>query len=256
MANEEEQITLNIDLYDNIMTEKEGDYTGRPRITGTLHNKQIAARIVKAGTEYKQESIEYILDRADKVKVEAISEGKSVVDGVGQYLVTTRGSFIGEDAQFDPAKHSLGVSYTPGQLLRDQLKKTKVVCNGTAKTGPAINFVTDSTTGSINEIITSAGPVVISCSNAKVVGDDPSVGVFLTKDEEGATPLKCPVIIRNAPSELTVMLPAIETKVLYALSVTTQYAQGNKLVKTPRTYRFPILLSDGKGGEEERPGEL
>ena len=93
MTNEEEQITLNIDLYDNIMTEKEGDYTGRPRITGTLYNKQIAARIVKAGTEYKQESIEYILDRADKAKVEAIAEGKSVIDGVGQYLVTARGSF-------------------------------------------------------------------------------------------------------------------------------------------------------------------
>ena len=126
MTNEEEQIALNIDLYDNIMTEKEGDYTGRPRITGTLYNKQIAARIVKAGTEYKQESIEYILDRADKAKVEAIAEGKSVIDGVGQYLVTARGSFIGENAQFDPVKHSLGVSYTPGQLLRSQLKKTKV----------------------------------------------------------------------------------------------------------------------------------
>ncbi len=125
MTNEEEQITLNIDLYDNIMTEKEGDYTGRPRITGTLYNKQIAARIVKAGTEYKQESIEYILDRADKAKVEAIAEGKSVIDGVGQYLVTARGSFIGENAQFDPVKHSLGVSYTPGQLLRSQLKKPK-----------------------------------------------------------------------------------------------------------------------------------
>ena len=256
MTNEEEQITLNIDLYDNIMTEKEGDYTGRPRITGTLYNKQIAARIVKAGTEYKQESIEYILDRADKAKVEAIAEGKSVIDGVGQYLVTARGSFIGENAQFDPVKHSLGVSYTPGQLLRSQLKKTKVVCNGTAQTGPVINSITDSTTGSVNEIITSAGPVVISCSNAKVIGDDPSVGVFLTKGEEGAAPMKCPVIIRNAPSELTVMLPAIETKVLYTLSVTTQYSSSNKMLKNPRTYRFPILLSDGKSNDEERPGEL
>ena len=234
MTNEEEQITLNIDLYDNIMTEKEGDYTGRPRITGTLYNKQIAARIVKAGTEYKQESIEYILDRADKAKVEAIAEGKSVIDGVGQYLVTARGSFIGENAQFDPVKHSLG----------------------TAKTGPVINSITDSTTGSVNEIITSAGPAVISCSNAKVIGDDPSVGVFLTKDEEGAAPMKCPVIIRNAPSELTVMLPAIETKVLYTLSVTTQYSSSNKMLKNPRTYRFPILLSDGKSNDEERPGEL
>ena len=142
------------------------------------------------------------------------------------------------------------------RLLRSQLKKTKVVCNGTAKTGPVINSITDSTTGSVNEIITSAGPAVISCSNAKVIGDDPSVGVFLTKDEEGAAPMKCPVIIRNAPSELTVMLPAIETKVLYTLSVTTQYSSSNKMLKNPRTYRFPILLSDGKSNDEERPGEL
>lgn len=83
---------------------------------------------------------------------------------------------------------------------------------------------------------------MISCSNAKVIGDDPSVGVFLTKDEEGAAPMKCPVIIRNAPSELTVMLPAIETKVLYTLSVTTQYSSSNKMLKNPRTYRFPHPL--------------
>ena len=28
-----EKITLNVDLYDNIMTEQKGDYTGRARIT-------------------------------------------------------------------------------------------------------------------------------------------------------------------------------------------------------------------------------
>lgn len=87
------------------------------------------------------------------------------------------------------------------------------------------------------------------------MSDDPSVGVFLTKDEEGAAPMKCPVIIRN-PIPLTVMLPAIETKVLYTLSVTTQYSSSNKMLKNPRTYRFPILLSDGKSNDEERPGEL
>ena len=107
------------------MTEQKGDYTGRARITGSLHNKEIAARIIKERTEYRQETIENILDLADQKKVEAIAEGKSVVDGVGQYIVTVRGSFLGENAQFDATKHSLGVSYTPGQLLRDQLKAVK-----------------------------------------------------------------------------------------------------------------------------------
>ena len=46
-----EKITLNVDLYDNIMTEQKGDYTGRARITGSLHNKEIAARIIKERTE-------------------------------------------------------------------------------------------------------------------------------------------------------------------------------------------------------------
>ena len=257
MANEE-QITLNVDLYDNIMTEKAGDYTARPQITGSLHNKEIAARIVKERTEYRQETIENILDLADKKKVEAIAEGKSVVDGVGQYIVSIRGSFEGEKAQFDPAKHSLGVSYTPGQLLRTQLKKTIVVSKGLAQTGPVINSIIDSTTNSVSEVITSAGPAVINGSGIKLLGDDPSVGVYLKADAEGSQPVKLQTVIHNQPSQLTVMLPAIETGKLYTLSITTQYSSSNKSLKTPRSYTFPILLSDGQGGSnpDENPDIL
>ena len=46
-----EQIILNTDLYDNLLTERKGDYTAKPRITGTLYNTDIAARIVAARTE-------------------------------------------------------------------------------------------------------------------------------------------------------------------------------------------------------------
>lgn len=243
-----EKITLNVDLYDNSITEQKGDYTGRARVTGSLHNKEIAARIVKERTEYRPETIENILDLADQKKVEAIAEGKSVVDGVGQYIVTIRGSFLGENAQFDPEKHSLGVSYTPGQLLRSQLKAVKVICNGLAQTGPVINSITDSTTGSLSQVITSGGPAVISGSGIKLAGEDPSVGVYLTKDEEGAQPIKIALVVHNTPSQLTVMLPAIEAGKLYALSVTTQYSGSNRPLKSPRSYHFPILLGDEKAG--------
>lgn len=250
-----ERITLNVDLYDNSITEQKGDYTGRARVTGSLHNKEIAARIVKERTEYRLETIENILDLADQKKVEAIAEGKSVVDGVGQYIVTIRGSFLGENAQFDPEKHSLGVSYTPGQLLRNQLKAVKVICNGLAQTGPVINSITDSTTGSISQVITSGGPAVINGSGIKLVGEDPSVGVYLTKDEEGAQPIKIALVVHNAPSQLTVMLPTIEAGKLYALSITTQYSGSNKSLKAPRSYRFPILLGDEKAGGGGGGGE-
>ena len=78
-----EQIILNTDLYGNLLTERKGDYTAKPRITGTLYNTDIAARIVAARTEYQHGTILNILDMADSHKVQAIAEGKSVVDGVG-----------------------------------------------------------------------------------------------------------------------------------------------------------------------------
>ena len=113
-----EQIILNTDLYDNLLTERKGDYTAKPRITGTLYNTDIAARIVAARTEYQHGTILNILDMADSHKVQAIAEGKSVVDGVGQYLVNVQGAFEGEKAQFEPGKHALGITYTMGKLLR------------------------------------------------------------------------------------------------------------------------------------------
>lgn len=42
-------------------------------------------------TEYQHGTILNILDMADSHKVQAIAEGKSVVDGVGQYLVNVQG---------------------------------------------------------------------------------------------------------------------------------------------------------------------
>lgn len=181
-----EQIILNTDLYDNLLTERKGDYTAKPRITGTLYNTDIAARIVAARTEYQHGTILNILDMADSHKVQAIAEGKSVVDGVGQYLVNVQGAFEGEKAQFEPGKHALGITYTMGKLLRETLKLVKVVVNGVAAVGPVINTVTDSTSKAINGQLSSGGALVLGGVNLKIQGDDPSIGVYLTPTTEGA----------------------------------------------------------------------
>lgn len=117
---------------------------------------------------------------ADQEKVLAIAEGRSVIDGVGQFLVNIIGSFIGEKAPFDPAKHKLGVTYTIGKLLRETLDKVKVVTYK-ATTGPVINDIIDSTTGEMNQQLTSASAAIISGENIRVSGDDAANGVFFTK---------------------------------------------------------------------------
>ena len=251
-----EQIILNTDLYDNLLTERKGDYTAKPRITGTLYNTDIAARIVAARTEYQHGTILNILDMADSHKVQAIAEGKSVVDGVGQYLVNVQGAFEGEKAQFEPGKHALGITYTMGKLLRETLKLVKVVVNGAAAVGPVINTVTDSTSKAINGQLSSGGALVLGGVNLKIQGDDPSIGVYLTPTTEGAAPMKAPVVIANSPSQVIVQMPTLADG-QYTVSLTTQYS-GSRNVKEPRTYTFPIILivGEGGGGDSESPDEI
>lgn len=43
----EEKTILTVDLYDNVLTEKTGDFTGKIRITGTTRTSDISNRIVK-----------------------------------------------------------------------------------------------------------------------------------------------------------------------------------------------------------------
>ena len=251
-----EQIILNTDLYDNLLTERKGDYTAKPRITGTLYNTDIAARIVAARTEYQHGTILNILDMADSHKVQAIAEGKSVVDGVGQYLVNVQGAFEGEKAQFEPGKHALGITYTMGKLLRETLKLVKVGVNGVAAVGPVINTVTDSTSKAINGQLSSGGALVLGGVNLKIQGDDPSIGVYLTPTTEGAAPMKAPVVIANSPSQVIVQMPTLADG-QYTVSLTTQYS-GSRNVKEPRTYTFPIILivGEGGGGDSESPDEI
>lgn len=236
-----EKNVLLIELYENLLTKDPNDYSGKVKITGTLRNAEIADRIVAERTEFRKETIVTILDMADQKKVEAIAEGKSLVDGVGQYLATVSGVFVGETDSFNPKKHSLRVSYTPGKLLQAALKNiTANVRPG--QVGPVINSITDSTTGLLNESLTPGGPAIITGSNILLKGEGDTIGVAFTS-ENGETQ-KVTLIVKNSISEIIFALPALEPG-QYTLSVTTQAGTNYRLLKEPRTYQFPILLTVG-----------
>ena len=104
---------------------------------------------------------------------------------------------------------------------------------------------------------TPNAPAIIFGSTLLIKGDDPSVGVYFTKDEEGATPTKVSLIVRNTKSEIIIQIPQL-AEGQYWLSVTTQAGANYGLVKDLRTYKFPILLTIGigGGGDSESPDEI
>lgn len=240
-------------MYDNVLTEKLGDYTAKPQITGTVRNPDISIRIAKSRTEYRPETIENILNMADQIKIEAIAEGKCVVDNVGQYLLNLSGPIEGEKPAFNSNLHKVGITYTPGKKLLEAIKNILFKFN-LATTGPVVNSIQDATSKSINEQITSGEPAIIYGANLLIKGDNPLNGVFFTEDKEGATPKPAKLIISNTISQITISVPVL-TAGQYKQSVTTQFAANYKLTKEPRTYVFPILLTVG-GSDSESPDEI
>lgn len=253
------KIILNADLYDNVLTEKPGDYVAKPRITGTYRNTDVAADIVAERTEYRPETIVNILTLADQKKVQAVANGKSLVDGFGQFLLNLSGSFEGESPSFNPEIHATGVTFTPGKSLLEALKNITFNLNK-ATTGPVINQVVDVRTQSVSQQITPGKNVIISGANLLIKGDNPANGIFFTKDEEGATPQKVEFFSRSTTSEQIVEVPEGLADGQYKVSITTQAGASYSLLKEPRTYVFPILLTVGKlpggGGDSESPDEI
>lgn len=244
---------ISAELYDNPLTEKEGDFTARPTVNTSMHNKELGEEIVKKRTEYRLETIINILDLGDQEKAIAIAQGISVIDGVGQYLVNIRGAFDSATDKFDPKRHSLGVSYNPGKILRKLLADTGVNVTKVATTGPVIGKVYDPMSDTTNDQLTPSQPIKIMGSNLKVLGDPAIAGVFFIKDAD-KTSTRSPLIVTNIPSELTVMVPPL-AEGLYSVQVVTSYANGSKQTKEPRAANFPILLTVGEGGND-RPEEI
>lgn len=251
MANEEEKIILQADLYDNLLTEEAGDYTARLRISGSIRNSNLAQRIIDRGSEYRKDTIENILNMGDQEKVKALAEGKSVVDGVGQTMIQIKGNFDGETAPFDATRHSLVISYTPGKALRKAMQRIEIQTNK-ATTGPVINSIVNPMTGEVNTTIQPNLPLIIAGANLKVAAaeKDATAGIFFIT-EDGATEKPALLIVHNNPSELTVVAPALANG-SYFVEIRTQSAAGSKLVKNMRTFRYPILLTVGSS-DDDRP---
>lgn len=117
--------------------------------------------------------------------------------------------------------------------------------------------MTDVRSESVNGQIMPGKNLIISGVNILVKGDDPSVGIFFTKDEVDAQPVKVEYYSCSTNTEQIVEVPESLTDGQYYLSITTQIGSGYQVLKTPRTYRFPILLTVGDDtGGGGTPGEI
>jgi hypothetical protein len=237
---------LNVVLHDNPLTPDPSDRTGTVKLNGTWYNTTLARKIVEQRSEFRYETILSILNISDELKRLAIATGNSVIDGVAHMRPAVLGSFKGDGAQYDPAVNRKTVFMSPTHEMHRALEASKVAVIGPALTGPVINRVEDVYSETENFKLTPGRNLRIYGQRLRIAGGQPGVcGVWFVSAIEGGIRVRVDDrdLVDNFPSHLTVVVPALDAGG-YFLEVTTQSSSnGSALNKTPRTFRFEIILT-------------
>jgi hypothetical protein len=226
----------------NFLTQDvENDYTGEVSTVGhTIHNEDIANRIVNGRTEMRYETILAILNERDGIVLESVLEGESVQDGVVHIAPSVTGLWTGSDRTVDPARQKPSVSISPTAELRDGLSKVKMEILGVKDSGAYIGLVTDTATKAVDGHITPNGIVVITGDKLRIApADDPESGIFFVNENGEKTQVT--QISQNDPKRLTALIPPLPAG-SYTLQVVTKFTSGNTLLKVARTIVYDTLL--------------
>nr|WP_319399458.1 DNA-binding domain-containing protein [uncultured Carboxylicivirga sp.] len=237
-----EKVQVDVNLYDLAVTDDPTDFFGRVRAKGKLDNRAIADRIKKEGSEYQVETLVEILNRADRIKAEALASGYNINTSFMNARLAISGVFY--SSAFDPEQQKLGALFTPASHTRNLIKNTSVNVLGEAQTGIVILKAVDSLTGAANSTITPNNVLVITGDRLQIESDEANtdkVGVFFINTTTNEA-TKATQIISNKNKELIVMVPNLPQGD-YELKVVTQGTNGSNLLKEPREEVLDSVLT-------------
>ncbi|SEM59831.1 protein of unknown function [Chryseobacterium taichungense] len=223
-------------LYDNVLTkDNPNDFTARTTSERSLNVQQICqAAVSRGGADISASSMEHATELFLKEMGCQLCDGFSVNTGYFTASTTIRGVFDSPSETFNKDKHSIIFQFNQGEKLRAEIPNIEVNILGVADSSAVILQVTDVKSGSVNDLLTPGKNLKIAGSKIKVAGEDPSVGVFFVDAATQArTKVETSDIVTNNPSELIVVIPALEAGT-YHLEVVTQFTESSML-KQPRT---------------------
>jgi hypothetical protein len=233
-------------LVDNtITTNDDTDRIAKVKTRKTKGIEDIAARIVQDRTEYRKETIMNIMALANAAKLEFLSQGEMVNDGLVLFEPTITGVFY-DNAEFDPRRHRCVVNTRVSGDVQAMLKQVKGVYNGLTldNGGAAITGVADTVTGATNGEVTSGKTITITGNKIRVVpeeGETAASCITYTNLETKEVIAQEDTPVINDPSKLVLQLPQLGVG-SYALTIKTLFSSGQVALKAPRYITAKLKL--------------
>jgi hypothetical protein len=225
-----------------------GKYTAKLLTQKTLNKEDIARNISrilkKKGSDVSEEQVLSIINTFKSVYVEQIRQGCNVQNGVFNIKPRMSGNWLDCTDSFSPDKHMLTFDQSPSEELRKSLEKVKVEVVGVEKSDAYIRLVTDVESGDTEGDVTPGGNIVIDGAKIRIAPvDGEGLGIFFMNADGLEIPVTHP-LIQNDPKQIICRVPVLEPGE-YVLKIVTQFSHSSKLLKTPRTIVYGMMITVG-----------
>ena len=231
-------MSVKYSLVENLLTEREDDYSAQVHSAISYDNAAIVARMVNRGNLLTKVDIEAVVS-AYTDEVEMIhDEGGHVNTPLFNTSSSVSGVFDGPLDTFDPNRHKYNINVTKGTRLRAVEKRQKLEKTNSVSPQPNIQEVKDTISGKVNDELTPNGVIEIRGYSLKIAGDERCGLWFIPSSGEA---VKAVVFVENKPSTVIAIIPPLAAG-SYHVRIVTQYSSGKGL-KEPKTVIYSKTLT-------------
>jgi hypothetical protein len=204
-------------LHENNLTSDPGDYAAMVQPSASAELEDVIERVIEGGSTISRPDIFGVLEDFVRAIENMVLEGTSVNTPLANFGASIKGVFDGQADSYDPNRHQVTATVTPGSRLRAAVRKRAQVVKGEAfKPRPNPLEYTDLNSGERNSVLTPGGLGQVIGHRLKFDPADANQGVFFVGDA-GAT--RAEVVGRNKPGELMFLVPAGLASGEYTLQV-------------------------------------
>jgi hypothetical protein len=229
-------MNLTYKLHPNNFTNGSNRFKAIVQSQGTATHEDVLNHMRALGSNVNQADSNAVIQNYFSSVWACLLEGRTVNTPFLNYKATIRGNFVDETDSFDPDRHQIEVSISPGVQCRRAMRQAQAQMQKqeTIELLPGLLAFYDVNSGQRNSTVTPGGLGRLTGRRLKFQAEDPNQGIFfVAADPLSGLPLpdangshRVEVIGKNAPSELMFMVPGDLTPGSYRLEVRSLTTAG------------------------------
>ncbi|MDE7290532.1 MAG: DUF4469 domain-containing protein [Treponemataceae bacterium] len=240
---------LPVVLYPNKMrqdTDGKLTYYAKTINRGVCTNADLADDVIASDQNdgLSKEQIQRIAKRLNEAKMQRVSDGYTVDDGINRFCARVKGTFDSDSDTFSTDRHAIGLSVHPSAAANERLSSLRPVIRQGNEIKPVVTDVFDLESKG-NAVLTRGGFLNISGTNIRIGGDSEEVGLYFMHSQDGTKDVKLSAekLGINTQTRLACVIPSGLEAGTYRLKVVTQALSSKAYRKKPTAFTFQTELT-------------